>query len=222
MVTKPSNLHGMKSMFYTVLILAFSAFSGSDAFSQGKFAVSANVAPFFGHSKTTVEVIVPDSHSTGEFTTERWTSKASPKGIWVGLNGRFSFSDKWSASTGLWYGYSRIKGINADSRSHTLSIPFLANFQTSNRKLSPYFSAGAFYNFETTSRLKIPDFDKITFKSGENTSRVSPTVGAGVIYNFAQRMSLIAQPTFTYAIPPSNINSKVYQIGLNLQFMVKL
>jgi outer membrane protein W len=178
--------------------------------------------PFLGHSKTTVDVILPDSFNPGSFTTERWTSEASPKGISVGLNGRFSFSEKWSASTGLWYRYSQIKATNAYSRSHTLSIPVIANFQTSDGKLSPYFSAGAFYNFGTTSRLKIPDFGIVTFKSGKNTSRISPVVGAGVIYNFAQRISLVAQPTFTFEIPPSNIDTKAYQVGLNLQLMVKL
>ncbi|MCF0065306.1 PorT family protein [Dyadobacter chenwenxiniae] len=212
----------MKSIFYTSLILAGFLFSGSDACSQSKFAVSANVTPFLGHSKTTVDVIVPDSGSSGTFTTQRWTSEASPKGIWIGLNGRFSFSKKWSASTGLWYGYYRIKATNVDSRSHTFSIPLVANLQTSDRKLSPYFSAGAFWNFATTSRLTIPDIGTVTFKSDENTSRISPTVGAGVIYHFAQRLSLIAQPTFTYAIPPSNMDTKAYQVGLNLQLMVKL
>jgi len=47
-------------------------------------------------------------------------------------------------------------------------------------------------------------------------------VGAGIIYHFAQRLSLIAQPTFSYSIPPSGVNTRAYQLSLNLQLMLKL
>ncbi|MCF0041354.1 transporter [Dyadobacter fanqingshengii] len=209
----------MKPKFYTSLILTGFLFSWSGAFSQGKFAISATVAPFYGHSKSTLEVIVPDSYSPGTFSTETWKSEVSPKGYWVGLNTRYSFSEKWSASTGLWFGYSTIKSSTTSSRSHNFSIPVLANYQPSAKKLSPYFSAGALWNFGTTSRLTIPDIGTATFKSGRNTSRISPIVGAGVIYRFAPRLSIIAQPTFSYAIPPSGINTKAYQLALNVQLM---
>jgi len=98
----------------------------------------------------------------------------------------------------------------------------MVNFQTSERKLSPYLSVGALWNFETTSHVKIPDLGTVVFKSGNNTSRISPLIGAGVIYHFAPHLSLIAQPTFSYAIPPSGVNSHAYQLGLNVQLVVKL
>ncbi|WP_170916625.1 outer membrane beta-barrel protein [Dyadobacter psychrophilus] len=212
----------MKSNFYTSLILAGLLFSSSGAFSQGKFAISATVAPFYGHSKTVAEVILPDSYSSGTLTTQIWKSELSSKGYWVGLNGRYSFAEKWSASTGLWFSYAKMKQSGTSSRSHNFSIPVFVNFQPSERKFSPYFSAGALWNFGTTSRVNIPDIGTVTFKSDRNTSRISPTVGAGVIYHFAKHLSLIAQPTFSYAIPPSAINTKAYQLGLNVQLMLKL
>lgn len=212
----------MISKFYTSSILAVLLFSCSGAFSQGKFAISANVAPVYGHSKITTEVTLPDPDGSGTFTNETWKSAFSTKGFWLGLNGRYAFSEKWSASTGLWFNYFAIRQSGTSSGSHNFSIPVFANFQVSERKLSPYFSAGALWNFGTTSRVNIPDIGTVTFKSGKNTSRVSPTVAAGVIYHFAQRLSLIAQPTFSYAIPPSRIDTKAYQLGLNVQLMLKL
>jgi len=212
----------MKSIFHTSLIVAVFLFSWSGAFSQGKFSISANVAPVYGHSKITTEVILPDPYNGGTFTTETWESEFSPKGFWAGLNGRYALSEKWSASTGFWFDYSRVKQSGTSSRSYPFSIPVFANFQLSQKKLSPYFSAGALWNFNTTSRINIPDIGTVTFKSDKNTSRISPTVAAGVIYHFARRLSLIAQPTFSYAIPPSAIDAKAYQLGLNVQLMLQL
>ena len=51
---------------------------------------------------------------------------------------------------------------------------------------------------------------------------ISPMIGAGVIYHFAQRLSLIAQPTYSYAIPRFGLDIHSYQWGLNVQLMVKL
>lgn len=57
------------------------------------------------------------------------------------------------------------------------------------------------------------------FKSDGNIARVSPMVRAGVVYQFSPHLSLIAQPTFSYAIPPSHIKMRAYQLGLNVQLM---
>jgi hypothetical protein len=211
----------MKSNICSFTFLVILLFSGANTFSQRKIALSATVAPFYGHSKSSVVATVPDPNGSGGFISQELKSEASPKGYWVGLNGRYSFSEKWSASTGFWFGYYTIKVSDARSRSHQFSIPVIAHFQPSERKLSPYFSAGALWNFSTTSRLEIPDFGTAVFKSGRNMSRISPTVGAGVIYHFAERLALVAQPTFTYAIPPSGIDIRAYQLGLNVQVMYK-
>jgi hypothetical protein len=212
----------MKSLVRISLVLAGFLFFSSDVFSQSKFALSATVAPFYAHTKGSVEVTVPDPNNSGDFISQMWKSKSSSNGFWLGFNGRYSFSQKWSASTGLWYAYSRIKTSTFSSRSYNFSIPVIANFQTSEKKLSPYFSAGALWNFGTTSHVRFPDLGTVTFKSDRNRSRISPMVGAGVIYHFAQRLSFIAQPTFSYAIPPSGVDIHAYQWGLNMQLLFKL
>ncbi|TLV00412.1 outer membrane beta-barrel protein [Dyadobacter luticola] len=210
----------MKPTSYTIILLTAFTLLGAKAFSQDKFALSASVTPFFTHAKATVDATVPNPDGSGTFVNQRLKSEASLKGFWVGLNGRYFFSEKWSASTGLWFGYSTDKGKASSGRSHNFSIPVLANFQPSMRKVSPYFSAGALWNFNTTSHVNIPDIGTVTFKSGKNnTSRVSPTIGVGAIYHAAPHLALIAQPTFSYAIPPSGIDSHVYQVGLNVQVM---
>ncbi|MCE7067140.1 PorT family protein [Dyadobacter sp. CY326] len=212
----------MKSIFYNFLTLLGFLVYGPDAFSQSKFAVSATATPYYGHSKSTVEAMLPDPDGSGAITSQVLRSEVSLKGCSAGLNGRYSFSKRWSASTGLWFNYFSINKSGTKSRSHNFSIPIIANLQTSERKLSPYFSAGALWNFVTTSRLTIPDFGTVTLKSGRNTSRISLLIGAGGIYHFGDRLLLIAQPTFTYAIPPSNVNTHTYQLGLNAQLMLKL
>ena len=212
----------MRSIVSTSLILAGFLCSFSAAFAQSKVAFSATVAPFYGHTKTTTTVILPVDYSGGTLASQVFHSESSPKGYWVGLNGRYSISRKWSASTGLWFSESSLKTSASSSRSHNFSIPVIINFQSSERKLSPYFSAGALWNFGTTSHVNIPDLGTVIFKSESNTSRISPLVGAGIIYHFAPHFSLIAQPTFSYAIPPSGFNSHAYQLGLHLQLMFSL
>ncbi|MEO6284303.1 MAG: outer membrane beta-barrel protein [Dyadobacter sp.] len=212
----------MKSAIGASLILAGFLLPCSDAFGQSKFALSVTAAPFFGHTKSRVEAMLPDPNGSGTPALQVLRSESSPKGYWIGLGGRYSFSQKWSASTGLWFRNSVFKTSTGNSRSYQFSIPFIANFQASERKLSPYFSAGALWNFGTTSRVKIPDVGTVIFKSDRNTAKISPMVGAGVIYHFAQRLSLITQPTFSYAIPPSRLDINAYQLGLHVQLMLKL
>lgn len=211
----------MKSIFITSFILMGILLSCSTVFSQSKFSFSATVAPFYAHNKTTVKL--PNDSGFDPNLGGVWTSKSSPKGYWVGLNGRYSFSKKWSASTGLWFSQSRLKNSNSSSRSHHFAIPVMVNFQPSERKLSPYFSAGALWNFASTSHATIKDIGNVVFKSGKgDISRLLPTVGAGVIYHFAPHFSLIGQPTFGYEIPHSGIDSHAYQLGFNMQLMFKL
>jgi hypothetical protein len=212
----------MKSIIHVYLILAVFVIFCSDAFSQSKFALSATVAPFSGHYKSRVEATLPDPNGSGTLTSQVFESESSPKGYWMGVNGRYSFSPKWSASTGLWYGHAGLKSSGFRSRSHYFSIPVTASFQTSESSLSPYFSVGALWNLSRTSRVNIPDLGTVIFKSDRFNSKISPMVGAGVIYHFAQRLSLIAQPTFSYDIPRYGLDIHAYQLGLNMQLLVKL
>lgn len=212
----------MKSVVHVYLILAVFLLFCSDAFSQRKFALSATIAPFYRHYKSSVEAILPDPNGSGTLTPQLYKSESSSKGYWAGLNGRYSFSTKWSALTGLWYGFAGHKTALFRSRTHYFSIPVMAGFQTSELRLSPYFSAGALWNLAVTSRMDIADLGTVIFKSQRYTSRISPIIGAGVIYHFAQRLSLIAQPTFSYEIPRYKLDIHAYQLGLQVQLMVKL
>ncbi|MBE9463483.1 outer membrane beta-barrel protein [Dyadobacter subterraneus] len=218
----------MKALFSVTIILAGFLLSSPVVMGQSKFAFSITAAPFYGQIKSKNSFVIP-SGTGGEPITTEIKSKTTTKGYWVGLNGRYSFSSKWSASTGLWLSESwqnvpqitpAISVYTGRSRSHNLAIPAMVNFQTSERRLSPYFSAGAMWNFSTTSRLNISSLEtNFTFKS--NDSKVTPMVGAGVIYNFAQHISMIAQPIFQYIIPLSGIHSQTYQLNLNVQLMYR-
>lgn len=211
----------MRQMFILSLIFAGFVLSFSKVLAQSKFALSATVAPFYTHYKTNNIVILPDKN--GVLYSYMDKSKGSWRGSWFGLNGRYSFSSKWSASTGLWFNKSIANGGNTNARSHNFSIPVMVNFQTSARKLSPYFSAGALWNFETTTHLDIADVaQSLVFKSGDRTFKTSMMAGAGGIYNFSKHLSVIGQPTFSYIIPPSGYNARTYQLSFNVQLLYKL
>ncbi|WP_159476325.1 outer membrane beta-barrel protein [Dyadobacter sp. 3J3] len=210
----------MRSIFTLVVILLIVSFATPKVSAQCKFALSATVAPFYVHNKTTATI--KDFDNNGVLQTTVYKSSNSWNGSWFGLNGRYSFSSKWSVSTGLWLNESRASSVNSRGRSHSFSIPLMVNFQTSQGKLSPYFSAGALYNFQTISHTYIDDFGSFVFKTGDKTSRISPTVGAGVIYDFTKHLSVIAQPTISYTIPRSGIDSHTYQFLFHIQLLYKL
>lgn len=221
----------MKALFSAIIIWAVFLLSSSAVFGQSKFAFSALAAPFYGHINSKNTFVVPYG-AGGELITTEMKSKTTTKGYWVGLNGRYSFSSKWSASTGLWLSESRqnvpditfipaIPYFTGSGKSHNFVIPVKVNFQTSESKLSPYFSAGAFWNFNTTSRVNISGSETSAVFRSDN-SKVTPMVGAGVIYNFAQHLSVIAQPTFSYAFPASGLNTHAYRASFNIQLMYKL
>lgn len=221
----------MKSLFSVIVIFAGFTLSSQVVFGQSKFALSASIAPFYSHTSGSSTVIIPDASGTGMITSE-WKTRLEAPGYWVGLSGRYSFSSKWSASTGLWLSHSwknqpkittnpSVQIFTGSSRSHNFLIPVMVNFRSSGKKLSPYFSAGALWNFNSTSHLETTDGQDVTFKSSSKRSRLSPIVGAGIIYDFAAHWSLIAQPTFSYTIPESGTNYKSYHAGFNAQIMYR-
>lgn len=209
-----------KNFIITFILAGFLLFS-FEVLAQSKFAFSATVAPFYTHYKTNNTVILPDKNGVLYSYVDK--SKGSWRGSWLGLSGRYSFTSKWSASTGLWFNKSIANGGNTNARSYNFSIPIMVNFQTSERKLSPYFSAGVLWNFETTTHIDIADVaQSIVFKSGDKTFRTSAVAGAGGIYNFSKHLSLIAQPTFSYIFPPSGYHARTYQLLFHVQLMYKL
>lgn len=220
----------MKALFSIMVILAGFLFSSPVVLGQSKFSFSASAAPFYSHLNAKSTFVVP--YVTGPLITTELTSETISKGYWIGLNGRYSFSSKWSFSTGFWLNESwqnvpeitlnpAIPYYTGRARSHNFTIPVMFNFQTSERKLSPYFSAGALWNFNTTSRINISSLEtSAVFKSDK--SQITPMVGAGVIYNFAKHLSVIAQPTFDYAFPSSGLDSHAYRLSFNVQLMYKL
>ncbi|MCF0056053.1 outer membrane beta-barrel protein [Dyadobacter sp. CY356] len=209
----------MKALSHIVMVLVVQLCSFSMVLGQGKFALSTTVAPMYRHFKSRNTIILPDNN--GGTYTYIDKSEGSWRGSWFGLNGQYSFSPKWSATTGLWYNKSRLISGNTEARSHNFSIPLMINFQSSTRKLSPYFSVGSLWNLETTTHMYIDDIGPVVFKSGDKTFKISPTVGAGVIYNFSKHFTVIAQPTFSYVIPPVGFNSRTYQLLFHVQLMYR-
>lgn len=208
-----------KNFIITFILAGFLLFS-FEVLAQSKFAFSVDGAPYNSYTRTKSAFIVPNANGTGTVAVED-KFKYTAKGYWIGLNGRYSFSSKWSLSTGLRLNESKFNLVTNRVKSHNLSIPATVNFQMSERKLSPYFSAGALWNFSTTSRLTIPDFGAFTIKA-DKYSRITPMIAAGIIYSFAPNFSVVAQPTFQYVIPPSEVNSHTYQLGFNVQLMYRL
>lgn len=221
----------MKSILIVIVIFSGFTFFSPVVFGQSKFALSASISPFYSHTRGSGTVTIPDASGTGMITSE-WKTNLEAPGYWIGLSGRYSFSSRWSASAGLWLSHSwqnqprittnpSVQVFTGSSRSHNFLIPVMINFRSSDKKLSPYFSAGALWNFNTTSHLDTSDGKTVTFKSSSKKSRVAPIVGAGIVYDFAAHWSLIAQPTFSYTIPESGTNYKSYRAGFNAQIMYR-
>ena len=196
-------------------------------FGQSRFSVSFNLAPIYGHTdfKSIAPIPDPDTQSP---TTEI-VSNQRGVGYWFGLMGRYEFSPKWSASVGIraghglsTTGYISLGSINIPLHyqySHPFqnayAIPLLLNYQSSTKRLSPYFSAGVTLNFRSASYVDI-NGEEVPVKFGKAIT-ITPLAGAGIIYRLTQKLSLIAQPTIQYNVQSHPTYAYYHSYGLSLQ-----
>ncbi|QJD80805.1 outer membrane beta-barrel protein [Spirosoma rhododendri] len=198
-----------------VIMVLLSAYSG---FAQGKFSLSVSGAPTYSYLKAKQTFLLP-GNSNGNIIPVDVSSRITGRGYTVGVMGKYEFVPRWSVSTGVWMSYTRtdmpsvetntpsVDFIVGQTRGRNVQVPVLVNFQSSTRRLSPYFSAGALLSFRSTNYLNIGNDQEIRIKTGKHAVTVVPTVGVGAIYRMSNHLSLAVQPTFNYYLPQGTYSS---------------
>lgn len=138
----------------------------------------------------------------------------------LGLTARYHVTPQWDVSMGVFY-YSNTDYIKRPQSPYGESEPFtskggqlpvLVSYQLTNRRLSPYFSAGVIL-------AKSKTFTKAPLKT-------DGVVGVGLQYRLDSGLSLLLQPTASYAFkrPVSDAffqftNYTSYSLGLQTQLI---
>ncbi|GAB4018535.1 hypothetical protein GCM10028773_18520 [Spirosoma koreense] len=149
--------------------------------------------------------------------------------------GTYFFSSNWSASAGIWATqFISIKGnitVDGDntvidySNKHPFEyayrIPVLLNYQSSGKRLSPYFSAGASADFRAKSYVDVGGTE-VAVNIGKAVT-VTPMLGVGAIYQLKQHLALVVQPMAQYNMQahPTYTYYHGYQLSLRAQLMYR-
>ncbi|MVM28998.1 outer membrane beta-barrel protein [Spirosoma sp. HMF4905] len=215
------------------IIVWLSILSGlSPVFGQSRFSLAVSLGYAYGHSDSKQIAPIPDPIAQLP-TTEIITSSHS-SGYSFGLLARYAFSPKWSVNAGISAGQAlSVKGYlsengnkipvnytNTHRDEFAYSVPLQINYQSSTKRLSPYFSVGASLGFRTKSYVDLGNGQEVAVKFGKPVI-ITPGVGIGVIYRLSEHCSLIAQPGFSYNVQahPNYEYYHAYSVGLNTQLM---
>lgn len=122
-----------------------------------------------------------------------------------GLTTRYHFTPQWDVSVGAFY-YTNTAYLTNPTNPYGESIPFtseggqvpvLVSYRLTDRRLSPYLSAGAIF-------AKSKTFTEAPIK-------IDGVVGAGLNYRFDSGLSLLVQPTVSYSLTKP-VNDAFYQV----------
>ena len=204
-------------------------------FGQHKFALSIQLAPIYTHADS--KVIFPFADPATQFPTTEFSAVSNGLNYSLGVAARYAFSPKWSVGTGIWATHSAVgksdylqNGIPFTVRyqynhpfTNLYKVPLLINYQSSTKRLSPYFSAGATFDFRGTSYVDLNGNGELTPIKFGKAMVITPLLGVGVIYDLSDRMSLIVQPTIQYNVEshPSYSYYHSYQLSLQTQLMYR-
>lgn len=138
----------------------------------------------------------------------------------VGLTVRYHIDTKWAVSFGLLYNRvnSAVQGPQLTTTAFSgdkILFPVLANYRSSTKRLSPYFSLG-------------PLFSK-NKSVGNEPIKLNGLLGLGLDYRIKPTYSFLLQPTMSYLLskPTSTAiylfdNFRSYQFGIQAQLIWKL
>lgn len=203
------------------------------AFSQPKLSLSLQLAPTYAHGDS--RVIFPFPDQATQLPTTELISVSNGLTYSVGVAARYGLTAKWSVSTGLWATHTVLtkadysqNGIQFTIRyqynhpfTNLYRAPLLIHYQSSTKRLSPYFSIGATFDFRGITYVDLSgNGELIPVKFGKALV-VTPLVGAGLRYSLNKHLSLIAQPTLQYSVDPHPTYSyfHFYQLSLQTQLM---
>ncbi|MVM36602.1 outer membrane beta-barrel protein [Spirosoma sp. HMF3257] len=204
----------------------------SPVFGQSKFSVALRVGYSYGHTDSKLIVPIPDPN-TQLSSTEIVTSLHNT-GYAVGLLVRYAFSPKWSVNAGITASQTlSAKGYYSENRNEipfnytnthrnefAYGVPLQINYQSSTRRISPYFSAGVSLGFRAKSYVDFGNGQEVAVKLGKPVT-ITPGVGIGAIYRLNERCSLIVQPGFSYNLDAHStyVYYHAYSVGLSAQLL---
>ncbi len=208
----------MKTIVSIVTAFISVLLSAHGSLAQGKFSLSVSGAPTYSYSNVRQNFIIVPGDGSGAIVLPDFATKTKGYGYTVGVMGRYEFIPRWSVATGVWMSYNRTNppslpsSIPADlrvgqTRGRTIQVPILINFQSSVRRLSPYFSAGALFSFRSPTYLNIGNGQEIRLATDRHVVRVVLTIGAGVIYRMNDHLALTVQPMVNYYLPQGTYSS---------------
>ncbi|WP_207507302.1 outer membrane beta-barrel protein [Telluribacter humicola] len=168
-------------------------------------------------------LLAPSYIKTSSYNDQGGRYRSHHTSLPLGAMLHYHFSDRWSASSGLlleWTDDSR-KESNFISQSHYFSIPILLNYQTNQKRLSPYFSAGTQLHNWKYWNYGVPGEEVgVNFGSRVQSVRIRLFLGAGLKYQLNEHLSLIIQPVFTYEAK-NWIGARTFQYSLQTQLVCR-
>ncbi|QDK80905.1 outer membrane beta-barrel protein [Spirosoma sp. KCTC 42546] len=204
----------------------------SPAFGQRKFSLAVSLG--YSQSHSDYKSIVPIPDPITQLSPTELVASSNGKGYGFGLLVRYAFSPKWSVNAGIAAGQSlsakgyfsqngtriSVNYTNTHRNEFAYSIPVQINYQSSTKRLSPYFSVGASLGFRAKSYVDLGNGQEVAVKFGEPVT-ITPGVGVGVIYRLNEHYSLLVQPGFSYNVQahPTYVYYHAYSVGLSTQLL---
>jgi hypothetical protein len=208
----------MKTVVGIVTVFVMVLLSAHSSSAQDKFSLSISGAPAYSYSNIRQNFIIVPGDGSEAIVLPDFATKTKGYSYTVGVMGKYEFVPRWSVATGVWMSYNRTNPPNlppyvpadllvGQSHQRNVQIPMLVNFQSSTRRLSPYFSAGALLSFRSPTYLNIGNGQEIRLIIDKHSVAVVPTIGVGAIYRMSNHLSLSVQPTFNYYLPQGTYSS---------------
>jgi hypothetical protein len=224
----------MKSTYLGLCACLLSLAYLTPGLGQSRWAVSINLAPIYACADYKRVLPFPSVNLPGPTATEL-ISKTHSWGYLLGLMGQYRFSANWSASAGIWAtqintskgtfttdGYPvAVSYSNTHPFNYAYQVPLMVNYQSANKRLSPYVSAGVSANFRATSYYNLSG-GEIAIKLGPPVI-FTPILGIGAIYHLNEQVSLVLQPMIQYdvRVRPTYVYYHSFPISLQTQLIYR-
>lgn len=200
-------LNKIKSSLVPIGILIFFVTMSYNTRGQSRFSMSVDTAPVyerFGYSASVTEGV--------PFNT--WGAR-------LGTSLHVRLAPRWSLSSGLWLEWKGNKrstiGNYRDFSIHSFKVPLLVHYTLSDKRLSPYFSAGLVWDkFKYSVYSNSKPQESITIFNVVAKPQIKYLLGAGVKYRINEYLAGTLQPTFEYG---ARSGTRSYQVSLQTQLV---
>lgn len=194
-----------KTLYAFCVLLVFTSLPCTG---QRSISVSATITPVYRYTNYGRLYLYPDSDGQVVepvfLNGPRWGS-----GYSAGVTARYTYAPGWSVGAGVWYQQIALRQARPASagegtttlRNRTVRVPFFINYQSSTKRLSPYFSLGLLVDFPMTSRVLVDRSGQARQRlrlSTEGGPIFHALLGAGASYQLNRRYSVLVQPTGSY------------------------